>query len=274
MNRSSCIPQERTTGKDKTILTIGGILMDEKKLTVRAVERSLDILTCFTQKPQLGMMEISQMTGLNKSTVFRLLLTLEEKGFIQRDPSTEKYSLGLRIWELSTNLDQSSDPAHLFLPEMERLRDDVEETISLYIRDGHERIRVQAVESRQTIRRIAPIGARMPLSVGASSKVIMAHVAKEIQDAVYTSEAWPTNVDKCFFQTQLQKVKEEGYAMSVEEREAGTAAICVPVFDRRGFFVAALAISGPVSRMNRKRMQAFLPRLLEASERMGKRVKG
>lgn len=247
--------------------------MDEKKLTVRAVERSLDILLCFTQKPHLSMTEITQMTYLNKSTAFRLLLTLEEKGFIQRDAHTEKYTLGIRIWELSTNLDQSNDPAHLFLPEMERLRDDVDETISLYIRDGYERIRVQAVESRQTIRRIAPIGARMPLAVGASSKVIMAFSNLEFQSEVYASETWPENVGVQSFQSQLEKVKAEGYAFSIAEREAGTAAIAVPIISCKGSFIAALAVSGPISRMSKKRMQGFIPRLREAAERMGKHIK-
>lgn len=247
--------------------------MDEKKLTVRAVERSLDILLCFTEKPNLAMMEIVRLTRLNKSTVFRLLLTLEAKGFIQRDPYTEKYSLGIRIWELSANLDQSNDPAVLFLPEMERLRDDVEETISLYIRDGYERIRVQAVESKQTIRRIAPIGARMPLSVGASSKVIMAYLDTDFQNEMFASNMWPETVSIPLYKSQLQKVKEEGYALSVEEREAGTAAIAVPIFDRKDRFVAALAVSGPVSRMSGQRMRNFVPSLLEAAAKMGKRVK-
>jgi IclR family KDG regulon transcriptional repressor len=144
--------------------------MEDKKFTVRAAERALDILLCFTEKREWSLTEIAQHTGLNKSTVYRLLVTLEGKGFLRRNPETEKYRLGFRIWELSANLSQSDDPAVLFLPEMERLRDELEETVSLYIRDGMERVRIQAVESHQTIRRVAPIGDRMPLTVGASSR--------------------------------------------------------------------------------------------------------
>lgn len=104
------------------------------------------------------MTEIAERTGLNKSTVFRLLATLESKGFVKRDPDTEKYQLGFRIWELSAHLNRSKDPAVLFLPEMERLRDELDETVSLYVYDGIERIRIQAVESNQAIRRVAPVG--------------------------------------------------------------------------------------------------------------------
>jgi IclR family KDG regulon transcriptional repressor len=100
------------------------ILSGEKKSTVRAAERALDILLCFVDETRLGMTEIAERTGLNKSTVFRLLATLESKGFVKRDPDTEKYQLGFRIWELSAHLNRSKDPAVLFLPEMERLRDE------------------------------------------------------------------------------------------------------------------------------------------------------
>ncbi|TCS95962.1 IclR family transcriptional regulator [Hazenella coriacea] len=246
----------------------------DRKSTVRAVERALDILMCFVQKPQLGMMEIAENTGLNKSTVFRLLGTLEEKGFVQRDPYTEKYQLGFRIWELSTNIDHSSDPAVLFLPEMERLRDELDETISLYIRDGFERIRIQAVESRQAIRRVAPIGVRLPLSVGASSKVLMAYADELTLKEVLHDPMWPEGIDQKVYISQLAQIKKDGYAISVEEREAGTAAISVPVFSstsRR--LVVALAVSGPVSRMNVKQMTQFVPCLIQSAERMGKMIR-
>jgi IclR family transcriptional regulator, KDG regulon repressor len=244
-----------------------------EKPTVRAAERALDILLCFAGESQLGLMEIVSRTGLNKSTVFRLLATLEKKGFVRRDPQTEKYQLGFRIWELAASLSHSDDPAVLFLPEMERLRDELDETVSLYIRDGLERIRVQAVESRQAIRRVAPIGARMPLSVGASSKVLVAFGGAELMEQVLADPEWPASVDKEVYRQQLARIRGDGYAISVEEREAGTAAVAVPVFSRRGRLIAALAVSGPVSRMNVKKMIQFVPRLIQAAQQMGRMVR-
>ncbi len=249
------------------------MLSGEKKSTVRAAERALDILLCFVDKTHLGMMEIVERTGLNKSTVFRLLATLESKGFVKRNQYTEKYELGFRIWELAAHLNQSDDPAVLFLPDMERLRDELDETVSLYIRDGKERIRIQAVESNQAIRRVAPIGARMPLTLGASSKVLMAFSDSQLVQEVLAESNWPDHVSKVDYLQQLKTIRQDGYAMSVEEREAGTAAVAVPVFSRRGRLVAALAVSGPVSRMNMDKMIKFVPNLLEVASKMGKMVK-
>jgi DNA-binding IclR family transcriptional regulator len=246
---------------------------DEKKSTVRAAERALDILLCFVDEGSLGMMEIAERTGLNKSTVFRLLATLEGKGFVKRDSETDKYQLGFRVWELATSLNQSDEPAVLFLPEMERLRDELDETVSLYYRIGKERVRVQAIESKQAIRRVAPVGARLPLNVGASSKVLMAYASEEELQELLADPDWPDSVSKEVYLEQLQRIHDDGYAISVEEREAGTAAVSVPVFSRQGRLVAALAVSGPVSRMNVKKMVQCVPSLKESAQRMGKLVR-
>lgn len=247
--------------------------MSDNKLTVRAVERALDILLCFTSRQDLTLTEISRETGLNKSTVHRLLTSLERKGFLIRDPETEKFRLGFRLWELSANLARTDDPAVVLLPEMQRLRDAVGETMSLYIRDGKDRVRVQAVESTQTIRRVAPVGARLPLAVGASSKVLVAYAPQEARDMILEDPSWPDYVDKHHYVQQLDGIRKQGYATSIEEREIGTSAIAVPIFGRSGQLSAALAISGPASRLTLERMKEHAPLIMEAARRMGKMVK-
>ena len=247
--------------------------MEEQKANVRAVERALDILLCFTDSTDLGLSEISSRLSLHKSTVHRLLATLENKGFLIRDIETEKYRLGFRIWELSANLTHNDDPATLLLPEMERLRDLVEETISLYVRDGSERIRIQAVQSKQPIRRVAPIGARMPLAVGASSKVLVAYAEPYFLQELLNDQDWPDFVNKEAYVEQLTQIKQQGFATSVEERELGTAAVAAPIFNRNGQLVASIAASGPSNRLTPEKMSDYAPYIMEAAYRMGKMMK-
>ncbi|MCZ8523860.1 MULTISPECIES: IclR family transcriptional regulator [Paenibacillus] len=247
--------------------------MEDGKLTVRAVERALDILLCFTDADDLSLTEISARVGLHKSTVHRLLASLEGKGFIIRHPASERYRLGFRIWELSANLTHSDDPAVILLPELERLRDQLGETVSLYVRDGFERVRVQAVQSNQAIRRVAPIGARLPLYVGASSKVLVAFAGAAEQQALLEDPAWPRAVDPAAYAQQLAEVRALGYATSVEEREPGAAAVSAPVFDRAEKLVAALAVSGPSNRLTVELMKEHAPVLTEAARRMGKMLR-
>jgi len=242
-------------------------MMEEKPL-VRAVDRALDVLLCFAKEKELSLTEIAQRTSLHKSTVHRLLASLEHKGFVARDPVTEKYRLGLRIWELSANLLGGDDPASILLPEMERLRDLLGETVSLYIRDGLERVRVQAVQSLQEIRRVAPVGVRMPLFVGASSKVLVAFGDPELAEEVLADPSCPPGLNREQFRQQLAEIRRLGYATSVEEREPGAAAVAVPVFGRSNRLVAALCVSGPSNRMTLDVMRDQAPRLMEAARRM------
>lgn len=247
--------------------------MEEQKANVRAVERALDILLCFTDATDLGLSEISSRLSLHKSTVHRLLATLENKGFLIRDVETEKYRLGFRIWELSANLTHNDDPATMLLPEMERLRDLVEETISLYVRDGMERIRIQAVQSKQPIRRVAPIGARMPLTVGASSKVLVAYADAAVARELLEDPDWPDFVSRESYVEQLEQIRQQGFATSVEERELGTAAVAAPIFNRNGQLVASIAASGPSNRLTQEKMSQYASFIKEAAYRMGKMMK-
>ncbi|MGD8192344.1 IclR family transcriptional regulator [Brevibacillus ginsengisoli] len=247
--------------------------MEEDKTTVRAVDRALDILLSFTEENELGLSEIAKRISLHKSTVHRLLGSLEAKGFIIRNPETEKFRLGYRILELSANLTQSDDISIVLLPEMERLRDLVGETISLYVRDGFERIRIQAVQSNQPIRRVAPVGARMPLTVGASSKLLVAYEDAETREQILAHTEWPDRVDREMFVEQLEQIRCEGYATSVEERELGAAAVSAPIFNRKGKVLCALSISGPSNRLTTEKMREFSKPLLDAATKMSKMLK-
>ncbi|QAY67079.1 IclR family transcriptional regulator [Paenibacillus protaetiae] len=243
--------------------------MEEGKTTVRAVDRALDILLCFTSGTDLAMTEIAEKVGLHKSTVHRLLATLEEKGFLERNPMTERYHLGLKVWELSAHLSRSDDPATLWLPEMERLRDQLGETVSIYVRDGMERIRIQAVQSNQAVRRVAPVGARLPLYAGASSKVLIAFAAPDVQEQILNQKEWQTFVDNSLYRKQLEEIAAQGYATSFEERETGAAAVSAPIMNRNGQLEAALSVSGPANRMTNEVMRDFGPVVAEAARRMG-----
>lgn len=243
--------------------------MEERKLTVRAVERALDILVCFTTETDLSLTEIASRIGLHKSTVHRLLTTLEERGFLIRNQETDKYRVGLRIWELAAKSSRDDDPALILLPEMEKLRDLIGETVSLYLRDGKERIRIQAVQSNQAIRRVAPIGMRAPLTVGASSKVLFIFAQEEVQQQLLQTLDWSGEEEKQSYLDQLEAIRRLGYATSSEEREPGAAAVSVPIFDRSHHLAAALAVSGPVHRLTKQKMQQFAPAISEAAVRMG-----
>ena len=225
------------------------------QMTVRAVDRALDILLAFAKADGgLTLSDIARNVGLHKSTVHRLLTSLQQKGFVRKHAQSEKYLLGWSVLELLSNVYQSDELAAVVLPEMTRLRDLTGETVSLYIRSGTERIRIQSVESNAPIRNVATIGKTYPLYIGASGKVLLAFADEDTVNEVLSDPLLPDDFDREGFIKQLELIRQQGYATSVQERDDGAAALAAPLFGRNHEFVAALSVSGPVSRFTLEKM--------------------
>lgn len=238
--------------------------------SVRAVDRALDVLLCFRSRDELGLTEISKLVGLHKSTVHRLLATLESRDFVRRETNTDRYRIGWSILELTSGLYRSGDFSTIVFPEMIALRDLIGETISLYVRSGYERIRIQAVEGIHAVRRVANIGMRFPLYIGASGKVLLAFCQEPLLQQMQDAQLLPDNFDRAEFERQLQDVRERGYAITFEEREAGAAAVAAPIFNRQNEVTAALSVSGPTDRFTPENIERFIEACMNSADRIGK----
>lgn len=226
----------------------GGGSLKEEGQTIRSVERALDVLLCFAGEAHgLGVTQIAEKLGLYKSTVHRILGALEAKGFVRRDGAAGRYHLGLKTLELASVYLTSGDVPSVAYHEMLTLRDRAQETVSLYVRDGMERVRVQRAEGPLAVRRVVGLGERLPLYLGASGKVLLAW-APLAERGWLLERTLPPEFDRQSFEQMLDLAVDRGWATSLEEREEGVASVAAPVLDRAGRCVAALAISGPVSR--------------------------
>lgn len=238
--------------------------------TVRAVDRALDILLCFSRSDDgLNLTEIAREVDLHKSTVHRLLASLQQKGFVRKHPVSDKYLLGWSVLELLTNIYRSDELSSVVLPEMTRLRDTTGETVSLYIRSGLERIRIQAVESNEPVRNVANLGKVYPLYIGAAGKVLLAYADESMVEQVFQDATIPHDFNRSELRNQLEDIRRDGYAISIQERDAGAAALAAPIFGRN-HFLAALSVSGPVSRFTPSRMGEYIDTIVQSSSRITK----
>ncbi|MBX5436808.1 MAG: IclR family transcriptional regulator [Alicyclobacillaceae bacterium] len=234
--------------------------------TVRAVDRALDILLCFARaEGGLTLSEIAREVQLHKSTVHRLLVSLQQKGFVRKQPDSDKYWIGWSVLELLSNMYRSDQLAAAVLPEMTRLRDLTGETVSLYVRSGIERIRIQSVESHEPVRNVAGIGKTYPLYVGASGKVLLAFSGEELLQQVLDDPSTP-RLDVPELRRQLAAIREQGYAISIQERDAGAAALAVPILIRSADVVAALSVSGPATRFTPEKMMQFVDTVKQSAD--------
>ncbi|MGM8211270.1 IclR family transcriptional regulator [Virgibacillus sp. W0430] len=219
----------------------------------RSVQRAIDLLHCFDRENnELTLTEIAQKTGLAKSTTTRLLATLEMNFFIERNTSSNKYRLGRQLYFLGHAAGRSMQLIEMSKEIMVRLRDQLKETINLYVLEGEARVCVQQYESPYSVKHMIQIGQGLPLTVGASGKVLLAYQAKKFIHEMMDKQTMVKT--KHALMQELNQIVLDKYADSIEEREAGTSAAAAPIFNINGEVVAALSISGPANRFNPRKV--------------------
>jgi IclR family KDG regulon transcriptional repressor len=226
--------------------------------SVRTVDRALDILLCFTQKNSvLSLTEISEKVGINKSTVHRLLATLEGKRFLIRHTATGKYHLGYRFLEMSSGI--MSDIRHQWAyPYLERLANDCGETVDLAILDGDAVVYLHVIESQQRVKIAAAIGQRLPVHCTATGKAFLAYLPVEKVKVFlanglsrYTEH---TLIDLDDLYEDLCETRRRGFAISKEEYEKDIHSVAAPILAMEGYPILAIAIAGPSFRLPQERM--------------------
>ena len=245
--------------------------------SIRAVERALDVLMCFTsQTPELTMTQISELVGINKSTVHRLLATLEGKRFVERDPTTGAYRLGIRLVQMAFLTMQHNDLRRLAAPFLLNLCDQYHENVNLSILDDTEVVYVDVIESSQRVKLAASPGQRLPAFCTASGKAILAFVPEEDVKSIlergmarYTQNTILSQ--KAFFENILQ-AQEQGFALSEQEFEEGINAIAAPIINSTGKPIASVSIAGPAYRLTRERMLEIGSNLVTVAKKIAREV--
>ena len=226
---------------------------------VRAVERALDILSCFGQNgPVLSLTEIAEQVSMPKSTVHRYLVTLENKRFINRDEVTGMYHLGFRFIEMASLELQDVDLQRWVQPHLERLSAECGETVDLAVLDGAHVIYLQVIESPQRVKLAATVGQRLPAFCTASGKAFLAYLPDD-QVHKILSEGLPkytenTRVSLTDLVQDLRVTRRRGFAISEQEYEKDINAVAAPILDANGCPVAVIAVAGPSFRLPRARM--------------------
>lgn len=226
---------------------------------VRAVDRALDVLLCFSHdEPVLSLTRIAQEVGIPKSTVHRLMTTLEGSRFVSRDKATGMYSLGFRFIEMASVVLQHMDIQRWVQPYLQRLADECGETVDLAILDGAHVVYLQVIECLHRVKLAAAVGQRLPAFCTASGKAFLAYLpaeqVRQILDqelpryTAYTTVALPEVYQ------DLRAIRERGFALSEQEYEADVHAVAAPIIAGSGIPVAVIAIVGPSFRLPRERM--------------------
>lgn len=247
---------------------------------IQSVFHALQLFEVFrtAEKEEFGVTELSNALGLHKNNVFRLLATLSSCGYIEQNPQTENYRLGIGIFNLGQKFIHKLGILKLARPFMKKITSEVNESAYIGILREGDAIYLGMSETTLPVRVASRVGKDVPAYTTATGKIQLAYASDE-----EISKIFPENKLKRFtpntistiseLKKQLKEAAANDYAIDNEEFEMGVRCIAVPIKDYLGVPVAALSVSGPVSRMSDERLtNDILPVVQKFSREISKRL--
>jgi len=234
---------------------------------VASVARALAVLDALAEEPaELGTTDIARHTGINASTVSRLLATLADAGLVEHVHATGRYRLGLRLVQLGNAVLARLDLRGLARTELETLVAATGETATLSAPGEGVAITIDFVPGPSSVQGVAQIGRPSVAHATATGKVMLAFTEAGVPDGTLDAYTARTITDPDALGGELELVRERGWAESLEEREDDLNAVAAPVRDDRGGLVAIMGLQGPAFRFDPPAMSAALKPLRERAE--------
>jgi IclR family acetate operon transcriptional repressor len=215
---------------------------------VAAVDRALAVLDAVAEAGDAGTNEIARRASINASTVSRLLATLARRGYVRHVEETGRYRLGPRLVQLASAAVAGLDLRELARPVLAELAAETGETATLSVPGDPDAITVDFVQSPSSVQSVARVGRPSVAHATATGKVALAFGGARLPDEPLRRYTKRTIVDGSDLATELDRVREQGYAVAIGEREDDLNAVAAPVFGPRRELVAILGLQGPASR--------------------------
>lgn len=208
----------------------------------------MDILNLFIEHPELTFQEIIDLTGIPKTSVYRMLMSLEEMELLEKGKDS-KYRLGLLFLTFGHLVSSRLDIRQIAYPLMNELHNDVKEAINLIVRDGNEAVYIEKIDAKQKVRLYTAIGRKSPLYAGACSRSILSflpdpEIHAYLESAELNSFALGTITDKDRLYETIKQARIDGYTISHSELENYTSAVAAPIFNHKGEVIAGISIAG------------------------------
>jgi IclR family transcriptional regulator, acetate operon repressor len=246
-------------------------MTSDSSFSLNSIERAMAILAAFDNPWELTLADLARSAGLTEPTALRYAASLTTHGFLERDATTGRYRLGLRLFELGQKALRHRDPRAVALPYMSRLRDRFEETVNLGMRHADELVLIEVLESHRSIRSGAQLGERDGWHASSLGKAVLAHLPPEDARALLEHVPRPrltphtvTSVEQLL--DELEVVRERGFAVDELETEEDLRCVGAAILDRHGDPQYAISVAGPSNRLTADAAEMIGAALREAAE--------
>ncbi|PKV84542.1 IclR family transcriptional regulator [Streptomyces sp. TLI_146] len=243
---------------------------------LRSVDRAVSVLEALARLGEAGVTEIADELGVHKSTAFRLLGALENRGLVGQEKERGKYFLGAGMLRLAGAAAVRLDVSQEGVPVCRALADRTGETANVAVLDGDAAVNIMQARGAAAVTAFNWLGRRTPLHATASGKALLAHLPEERREALlgqglarFTAH---TLTDPAVLRAELAGVVERGYAQTAEELEDGLNALGAVVRGHDGAVIGAIGVSGPAYRMPRESLPEVAEHVLEAAQDLSRRM--
>lgn len=261
---------------DNAVGDTSGEPTHEVHRTVKSVATACQILNILADSPEARITDIAERVGLTKGTVHSLLWTLNRYNLVSQDPSTKRYRLGWGVWDMAKSFDESMEVGRASRLYLQQLAEETGESALLGVLDRDRILFVARAEGDGATRLTVRVGTTEPLHATASGKVLAAWQDEWFLDEFFSdrlpSHTEFTLTDPQDFRRALSRVREDDFATCLEEHQVGVNGVAVPIRADGGQVVAALAIAGPVVRMQEERVPSLVGQLKRVAIKIQTRI--
>jgi IclR family KDG regulon transcriptional repressor len=239
---------------------------------IASLDAGLALLETIAEHPDLGLTDLAERAGATKSQTFRLLHTLESRGFVIRDESKRTYRLGYRALFVGERARRQTDLIRCAQPFLHELSAQSRENVHLIAREGVHSVCIALAESPQPLRLYAQVGRLGPLHAGGGSKVMLAYAPRDVREAVLAGPLERFNeatiTDPTHLNAILADIRRDGYHVALADIDENAFSIAAPIRDHDDRVVAAISVAGPTIRLDDGALARFRELVLTAAERI------
>ncbi|MFI6935959.1 IclR family transcriptional regulator [Streptomyces sp. NPDC050287] len=243
---------------------------------VQSVDRAVSVLEILARHGEAGVTEIADELDVHKSTAFRLLGVLENRGLVAQAKDRGKYYLGAGVLRLAGAAAVRLDISQEGVPVCREVADELGETVNIAVLDDDAAVNIMQARGTASVTAQNWLGRRTPLHATSSGKVLLAHMPPTLREGLL-ARPLPRFTERTITGTsvlrgELEAVVEQGYALTIEELELGLAAAAAPIRAHDGKVIAAISVSGPVYRLNSDRLPEIAKRTVAAGAELSRRM--
>lgn len=235
----------------------------------------IDVLRCFTvERSVIGVTEIAAEVGLHKSSVSRILSTLEQERIVERDEETRKYRLGLGLIAITGPLLANLDVRQVAYPLLKQLCEDSGETAVLTIWDGSESVSVEQIPSPRLVKHTSVMGSRYRTGLSATVQMFLSYESDDTVRALLDTGRiqLPAELSPDDYLARLKVARQRGYAVNYGETSRDEVGVASPVFDHRGGIVACAMVAAPFYRISPDVLEQLCAQCQRAAHKVSVRL--